>query len=140
MTLFEDAKVEQALAILGALVPLASALASFMNHMVREKQAKGEAVSPLMLAAGSALNAASINLDKAVQLGRMVKGGSYAPAQAPAPAPEALPAPVPAPEAAPAPVAAAAPVVEAEPLPVTDAPKKAARMVICPNCNSKFPL
>lgn len=137
MDIWNDPKFEHILAIIGALVPLASAAASFLNHMVRAKQANGEAVSPMLLAAGSALNAASINLDKAVQLGRMVKGGSYAPAQAPAPAPapEALPAPAPVPEAAPA-------FVEAppEPLPVVDAPKKAARMVICPACNSKFPL
>lgn len=78
-----DTKIESILAILGALVPLASAIASFLNHMVREKQARGEKVSPMLLSAGSVLNVASINLDKAVQLGRMVR--SPAPS-APAPA------------------------------------------------------
>lgn len=71
-------KLEQILAILGALVPLCSALASFLNHVVREKQAKGEAVSSVLLSAGSLLNVASINLDKAVQLGKLAKGMNVA--------------------------------------------------------------
>lgn len=83
-------KLEHILAILGALVPICSALASLVNHLVRAKQAKGQEVSPLMLGAGSLLNAASINLDKAVQLGKLAKGLPVPRTQSPAlPAPEA---------------------------------------------------
>lgn len=92
MAFLDDPKVENVLAILGALVPLCSALASFLNHLVRDKQSKGEAVSPLLLSAGSVLNAASINLDKAVQLGKMAKGlpvpATQPSVETPAPAPE----------------------------------------------------
>ena len=38
-------KVQSILAILGALVPVLSALASLLNHVVRERQAAGEPVS-----------------------------------------------------------------------------------------------
>jgi hypothetical protein len=51
--------IEHFLAILGALVPLASALASYINHIVRTKQAAGEAVNPLLLTGGSLLNVAA---------------------------------------------------------------------------------
>lgn len=68
-----DTKLEHVLAILGALVPLASAVASLLNHMVRAKRERGEDVSPLLLHAGSVLNVASVNLDKAVQLGKLAR-------------------------------------------------------------------
>jgi hypothetical protein len=80
----DDTKIEHILAVLGALVPLASALASFLNHMVRQKQAEGKDVHPALLATGSFLNVASVNLDKAVQLAKMVRGKG-APAELPAP-------------------------------------------------------
>lgn len=105
-----DVKLENVLAILGALVPLASALASFLNHMVREKQARGERVSPVLLSAGSMLNVASINLDKAVQLGKMVRGSA-----APAPASSQPPAADP--------TVSDAPVAPTEKCPTCGAPK-----------------
>lgn len=99
MTL-DDQKIEHVLAVAGALVPLFSALASLLNHVVRKKQAEGQAVHPMLLATGSFLNVASVNLDKAVQLGKMVRGGAAAAPVAPAPVAEApaaaLPAAVPA--------------------------------------------
>ena len=64
--------------ILGALVPLASALASFLNHIVRMKQAAGEPVNPLLLAGGSMLNVAALNVDKAVQLAKAMQGAPVA--------------------------------------------------------------
>lgn len=92
MDIWNDPKFEHILAIVGALVPLASALSSFLNHAVRNRQAKGEVVHPALLVAGSALNMASVNLDKAVQLGRMMRGGRRAPD---APVAEATSAPAP---------------------------------------------
>ena len=68
-----EQKLEHALAFVGALVPLMSALASLINHIVREKQAKGEAVSPVLLQSGALLNVGAINLDKAVQLANLAK-------------------------------------------------------------------
>jgi hypothetical protein len=66
-------KMEHVLAFVGALVPLMSALASLINHVVRERQAKGEAVSPVLLQSGALLNVGAINLDKAVQMATLAK-------------------------------------------------------------------
>lgn len=68
-----EQKIEHVLAFVGALVPLMSALASLINHVVREKQANGEAVSPMLLQGGALLNVGAINLDKAVQLSNLAK-------------------------------------------------------------------
>lgn len=68
-----EQKIEHVLAFVGALVPLMSALASLINHVVREKQAKGEQVSPVLLQGGALLNVGAINLDKAVQLANLAK-------------------------------------------------------------------
>ena len=84
--------LEHVLSIIGALVPVFSALASFVNHLVRTKQAAGESVSPALLSVGAVLNVAAINGDKAVQMAKAVKSGkavSAAPA-APEAAPEAV--------------------------------------------------
>ena len=66
-------KMEHILAFVGALVPLMSALASLINHVVREKTAAGEKVSPVLLQSGALLNVGAINLDKAVQLAALAK-------------------------------------------------------------------
>ena len=68
-----DQKFEHFLAFLGALVPLMSALASLINHIVREKTAAGEKVSPVLLQGGALLNVGAVNLDKAVQLAQLAK-------------------------------------------------------------------
>lgn len=84
--------LEHVLSIVGALVPVFSALASFVNHLVRTKQEAGEAVSPALLGVGAMLNVASVNVDKAVQMAKAikaVKAVSAAPA-APEAAPEAV--------------------------------------------------
>jgi len=65
--------MEHILAFVGALVPLMSALASLINHVVREKTAAGEKVSPVLLQSGALLNVGAINLDKAVQLAALAK-------------------------------------------------------------------
>lgn len=79
-------KLDHILTIVGAFVPLLSAVASLINHIIRSKQAAGEPVSPLLSGTGSVLNLASVNLDKAVQLGKMAKAGGALPAEAPKPA------------------------------------------------------
>ena len=66
-------KMEHVLAFVGALVPLMSALASLINHVVREKTEAGEKVSPALLKGGALLNVGAINLDKAVQLAALAK-------------------------------------------------------------------
>jgi hypothetical protein len=68
-----EQKLEHILAFMGALVPVMSALASLINHIVREKQARGEEVSKLLLNGGAALNLGAINVDKAVQLATLAK-------------------------------------------------------------------
>ena len=83
-------RLDTILMFLGALVPLMSAAASFINHIVRQKTDAGEQVSPTLLNAGAFLNAASVNVDKAVQLAQMAKGKDVAttitqPAQPPQP-------------------------------------------------------
>lgn len=68
-----EQKIEHVLAFLGALVPVMSALASLINHIVREKTAAGEKVSPVLLRSGALMNVGAVNLDKAVQLAQMAK-------------------------------------------------------------------
>jgi t-SNARE complex subunit (syntaxin) len=68
-----DQKIEQVLAFLGALVPLMSAIASWINHRVRTAQEQGREVSSLALQAGAALNVGALNLDKAVQLAKAAR-------------------------------------------------------------------
>lgn len=76
-------KLDHILTIVGALVPLLSAVASLVNHVIRAKQAAGESVSPLLSGTGSVLNLASVNLDKAVQLGKLAKSGGVLPSNDP---------------------------------------------------------
>ena len=68
----EPNNLDHLLAILGAFVPLASALASFVNHRVRKNLEAGTEAPKALLAAGSILNVASVNIDKAMQLAKML--------------------------------------------------------------------
>lgn len=70
----DSTSFDHILTILGAFVPLASALASLVNHRVRKSLEAGVEAPKALLAMGSVLNAASVNVDKAVQLARMFKG------------------------------------------------------------------
>jgi hypothetical protein len=65
--------LESVLAVLGALVPLASALASALNHDIRKKQADGSEVPSAALKAGAVLNGLALNVDKAIQLAKAAK-------------------------------------------------------------------
>jgi hypothetical protein len=61
---------DHVLAFLGALVPLMSALAAFLNHKVR---VSGTA-SPFLLNAAAAVNVLAVNVDKATQLAKLARG------------------------------------------------------------------
>lgn len=76
-----EQKIEHILAFLGALIPLMSALASFINHKVRVAESEGKPVSGLALKAGAALNVGALNLDKAVQMAKKAKKGKSNEAQ-----------------------------------------------------------
>ena len=75
-----DPKIDHWLSILGALVTLASALTSVINHRVRVQLDAGTEPTKALVAIGSALNFASVNIDKGLQLMRMLKSPSAAPA------------------------------------------------------------
>lgn len=86
----QDINVEHVLAIIGAVVPLVSALASILNNVVRMKQMEGKEVPKAMLTAGVVLNTVAVNLDKASVLAKAVRGkplvsGTGAAAKAEAP-------------------------------------------------------
>lgn len=66
----------------GALVPLFSAVSSFVNHVVRQMQANGKTVPPFIAGASSVLNVGALNIDKAVQMAQLVKAMSAKPADA----------------------------------------------------------
>ena len=74
-----DPKIDHWLSILGALVTLSSALTSVINHRVRTKLDAGVEPAKALVAIGSALNFAAVNVDKGLQLMRMFKGTSPAP-------------------------------------------------------------
>jgi hypothetical protein len=65
---------DHVLTIVGALVPLFSALVSFFNHRVRIDSSAGKEASPTTLAVIAGLNFLSLNIDKGLQLVRMVRG------------------------------------------------------------------
>lgn len=69
----------------GALVPLFSAVSSFVNHVVRQMQADGRQVPPFIAGASSVLNVGALNIDKAVQMAQLVKAMTAKPAPADAP-------------------------------------------------------
>lgn len=73
ITVRDHMSFEQILQILGAVVPLMSAVASFLNHLVRLKKESGSDVSPMLAGSGAVLNVGALNLDKALQLMKMLK-------------------------------------------------------------------
>jgi hypothetical protein len=83
-------KIDFVLSVLGALVPVFSALASFVNHWIRLQTNEGKQPSGVLLATGSLLNVASVNLDKGVQFAKMA-AGKEVPQTSAAPQPPAIP-------------------------------------------------
>ena len=69
----EDQKWDHILAIVGACVPLISALASLVNHIVRKKLEAGEKVSPILTGTGTVLNLGAVNIDKAIQFVKITR-------------------------------------------------------------------
>jgi hypothetical protein len=65
--------LQTVLAVLGAIVPVASLLASILNRYVRAATERGEKVPTWMLALAVPVNAASLNVDKAAQQVGMMK-------------------------------------------------------------------
>lgn len=55
------------LVVLGAVVPVASLVASILNQYVRKATERGERVPTLLLAITSGVNVAALNPDKSVQ-------------------------------------------------------------------------
>jgi len=66
--------VDHVIEIVGGIVTLLSLLSSFVNHVIRTKQANGAVVSNLLLGTGTVLNIGSANLDKAIQLAKQLRG------------------------------------------------------------------
>lgn len=96
-----DPKIDHWLSILGALVTLSSALTSVINHRVRVQLDAGAQPAKALVAIGSALNFAAVNVDKGLQLMRMLRTGAVptadaaADAAAPLAVDPATPAPCP---------------------------------------------
>lgn len=73
-TVTGNPKIDFWLSVAGALVPLFSALSSFLNHLIRVKTTQGEAPNSGILAASAVVNLASMNIDKGVQFVKMATG------------------------------------------------------------------
>ena len=67
--------VDQLLGITGTLVTLMSAVATFFNGRIRERQSAGETVGSSTLKAVAALNVLAVNIDKAKQLFELARTG-----------------------------------------------------------------
>jgi len=67
--------LDQALTLAGLLVPVASALASAVNHVVREKMAAEppQPVEPWLAALAGGLNTLALNADKAIQMAKLLR-------------------------------------------------------------------
>lgn len=55
------------------VIPVASAIASAVNHVIREKMAAEEELPKWLLNSAAVLNVLSVNLDKAAQLVKIAK-------------------------------------------------------------------
>lgn len=97
-------RIDHWLALAGALIPAASALAGHLNQKIRDLKDAGEEVPEGLLKAAQIVNIIAINLDKSKQIAKMIgdirrakKGLAAAPVSPNvAPAAEAPPPPVPA--------------------------------------------
>lgn len=71
-----NALLDHWLAILGIVMSVSSAAASFLNGKVRAVLDAGETVPPPFLYLALAANYLAVNIDKAAQLHRLLKGGA----------------------------------------------------------------
>lgn len=81
--LLSSLTLEHMLTLMGLIIPATSALASAVNHQIRERQGRSEPVSAWLLKGGAALNLLAVNLDKAAQLAKMAKPAVPPPAEPP---------------------------------------------------------
>ena len=70
--------IDHVIVLVTALSTLLSALASLLNHFVRQKTSSGEAPSKMLLSVTSAANVGALNVDKAVQLVQIMRGKDVA--------------------------------------------------------------
>lgn len=68
-----DMDVSSVFGAASVVIPAASAIASAVNHTIREKQAAEAPVPKWFLGFASVLNVLSVNLDKALQLFKLFK-------------------------------------------------------------------
>lgn len=73
--------IDQLTGLAGVIIPLASVIASAVNHYVREAQAKGETLPEWLLKLAAALNILALNGDKALQIAKVVKAAKAAKAE-----------------------------------------------------------
>ena len=71
--------VQVLLVVLGAVVPVASLVASILNAYVRAAKAREERVPTWMLAITSGVNVAALNPDKSVEAVKAMKAPEVAP-------------------------------------------------------------
>lgn len=64
---------DSVISIVGAVVPVLSAVASFVNHVVRVQVEAGKAPHALLLALGGLLNVGALNVDKSIQFVKMAR-------------------------------------------------------------------
>lgn len=75
--------MDHLVSIVTAIVTVCSAISSWLNHIVRSKQAAGQPVPGALLGGAAVTNVASVNIDKAIQLVNMLRAAKVptAPAQ-----------------------------------------------------------
>lgn len=91
-------RIDHWLALAGALIPAASALAGHLNQKIRDAKDAGEEVSEGLLKFAQIVNLVAVNLDKSKQIGKLIAdmrkakaGLSAAPAVPPPPVPAGPP-------------------------------------------------
>lgn len=71
-----NATLDHWLAILGLVMSVSSAAASFLNGKIRVVLDEGEDVPALFLYLALAVNVVAFNIDKAAQMQKLLRGGS----------------------------------------------------------------
>ena len=69
--------MDEFLKLVGAIMPIVSAVASLINHIVRQDAVEGKEPNKALIATGAVLNVGAVNVDKAMQLAKMI--GATAP-------------------------------------------------------------
>lgn len=71
-----NATLDHWLAILGIVMSVSSTAASVLNGKIRAALDEGDEIPALFLYAGLVINTVALNVDKASQMNRLIKGGS----------------------------------------------------------------